>query len=248
MSLPSTTAIHLDNVAVRYRVPMERISSFKEFAIKKLKGLVDYREHWALRDISLDIPKGQAVGILGANGAGKSTLLKLLARVLPPTTGRVLVRGRVAPLLELGAGFDTELTGHENILLNGVVLGFKKEVLLKRMQAIIDFSGLGDFIDAPVKTYSSGMVARLGFSIATDMPVDLLLLDEILSIGDAAFQEKSIKRIQAFRDRKATIIYVSHSLESIATLCDHAIWLDAGKIAHTGSPPEVIEAYLKKTA
>ena len=176
-------AILLDDVAVRYRLPTERISSLKEFAIRAVRGEIGMREFYALKDISLRVARGSALGIVGHNGAGKSTLLTVISRVITPTRGRVRLRGRVAPLLELGAGFDNELTGRENILLNGTILGFSRQDLLARQDRIIEFAGLRKFIDAPLRTYSSGMVVRLGFSIATDVQPDILIVDEVLGVG-----------------------------------------------------------------
>ena len=205
--LPSTDepVVALDNISVRYRVPHERYNTLKEHAIRLLERRVQYDDFWALRDVNLRVRQGEVVGIVGRNGAGKSTLLKVISRVLRPTTGRVYLRGRVAPLLEFGAGFHPELTGRENIFLNGAILGFSHSDMQAKFKDIVDFAELWDFIDAPLRTYSSGMVARLGFAIATDVDPDILILDEVLSVGDVAFQQKSAERIQSFRAAGATI-------------------------------------------
>ncbi len=241
-------AIHLDNVSVRYRVPHERYASLKEHAIRTLQRRVQYQDFWALRDINLEIKRGEVVGIIGRNGAGKSTLLKVIARVLHPKQGRVLIRGRVAPLLEFGAGFHPELTGRENVFLNGAILGFSHAEMQSKFERIVDFAELWDFIDAPLRTYSSGMIARLGFAVATDVDPEILILDEVLSVGDAAFQRKSAERIQSFRATGATILLVSHSLETVRMMCGRAIWLDRGSILSDGSANSVVQKYFDRDA
>jgi ABC-type polysaccharide/polyol phosphate transport system ATPase subunit len=207
--------IVLDDVAVCYRVPKEQIPSFKEFIIRWAKGDVSYQEFWALKNINLKVRRGEVLGIIGPNGAGKSTLLKVVARVLRPTKGRVQINGKVAPLLELGAGFDFELTGRENIYLNSAILGYSSSNIDKRFDRMVEFAGLGEFIDAPLRTYSTGMVARLGFAVATDVRPEILIVDEILGVGDAEFQTKSFERIQSFQAEGTTILLVSHSLGKI---------------------------------
>jgi len=243
----SEPVIKIEGVAVRYRVPQERIPSFKEYAIRWLRGEIRYQDFWALHDINLSIWPGEVIGIIGPNGAGKSTLLKTVARVLKPTTGRVRVRGRVAPLLELGAGFDYELTGRENIYLNGAILGFSKRDIDSLFDSIVEFSGLEDFIDAPLRNYSTGMFARLGFSVATAERPDVLIVDEILGVGDAEFQTKSFERIQSFQASGTTILLVSHSLDSVDNMCTRVVWLDHGKMVLIGSPKAVISQYLGRT-
>lgn len=235
--------IRLEGVSVRYRVPYERITSFKEFAIRWLKRRVTYAEFWALRDIWLEVGRGQAVGIIGPNGAGKSTLLKVVARVLLPTTGRVRLRGRVAPLLELGAGFDFELTGRENIYLNGAILGHPRREMDRRVDRIVEFAELGEFIDAPLRTYSSGMVARLGFAVAADVEPDILIVDEVLAVGDDAYQRKCLRRMEAFRQAGVTILLVSHNAEFVRSLAEWAVWLDRGSIRAAGPTDEVLSQY-----
>ncbi len=208
-----------------------------------MQGKIKHREFWALRDVSLAIPRGEAIGLIGHNGAGKSTFSKLVARVLKPTSGRVVVIGQIAPLLEFGAGFHPELTGRENIFLNGALLGFSHQEMEEKFQNIVDFAELWEFIDAPIRTYSSGMWARLGFAVATDVKPDILIIDEVLSVGDEFFQRKSAARMQEFRDQGATILLVSHNLASIEQMCHRAAWLDHGHLMEVGKPEAVIEAY-----
>jgi lipopolysaccharide transport system ATP-binding protein len=241
----SQPVVRLQNVSVRYRVPQERIPTFKEYAIRWLRGQVSYQTFWALNDISLDVMPGEVFGIIGLNGAGKSTLLKVIARVLYPTRGRVQIRGRIAPLLELGAGFDTELTGRENIYLNGTILGFTRRQIDQLFPQIVEFSGLEEFIDAPLRTYSNGMYARLGFSVATAARPDILIVDEILGVGDAEFQTRSYERILGFRAEGTTILLVSHSLERVKEVCNRAMWLDHGRLVSLGTAEAVVNQYLE---
>jgi lipopolysaccharide transport system ATP-binding protein len=243
---PGEEVIRLDGVSVRYRVPHERYATLKEHAIRTLQRRMRYDDFWALRDVNLQIRRGEVVGIIGRNGAGKSTLLKVISRVLHPTTGRVRLRGRIAPLLEFGAGFHPELTGRENVFLNGAILGFSRAQMEAKFQDVVGFAQLGDFIDAPLRTYSSGMVARLGFAVATDVEPDVLILDEVLSVGDAAFQKKSAERIQAFRASGATILFVSHSLEAVKTMCTRAVWLEHGRLVAEGTAESVVHQYLER--
>jgi len=241
--LNNNEVIRLENASVRYRVPNERVSTFKEYVIRLVQGKIKYNSFLALDNVSFNVNKGQVFGLIGPNGAGKSTLLKLIARVLRPTEGRVLVKGRVAPLLEFGAGFHPELTGRENVYLNGAMLGFTQEEMAAKFDDIVEFAELWDFIDAPLRTYSSGMWARLGFSVATDVDPEILIIDEVLSVGDEAFQRKSTERINQFRDRGATILLVSHNMAQIEEMCQHAAWLDQGKLEAIGETPVVIAAY-----
>jgi ABC-2 type transport system ATP-binding protein/lipopolysaccharide transport system ATP-binding protein len=236
-------AVHLEAVSVRYRVPTERVRTFKEYFIRRLKGEIQMRMFWALQDVALSVNRGETFGLVGANGAGKSTLLKVVARVLRPTRGRVIVKGRVAPLLELGAGFHQELTGKENIFLNGALLGFSQSEMQEKYDQIVEFAELGQFINAPIRTYSSGMYARLGFSVATASEPDVLIVDEVLSVGDEAFQKKCADRIEAFRLRGAAILLVSHNMVSIEAMCQRAAWLDHGTLKVVGEPVQVIQAY-----
>jgi ABC-2 type transport system ATP-binding protein len=235
--------IRLEQVGVRYRIPSERIGTFKEYMIRRIQRKVQHREFWALQDIDLSVHKGEVFGLIGHNGAGKSTLLKLVARVLRPTAGRVLVRGQVAPLLEFGAGFHPELTGRENVFLNGALLGFTRQEMEEKFERIVDFAELWDFINAPMRTYSSGMWARLGFSVATDVQPDILIVDEVLAVGDEAFQRKSSARMQQFRDQGATVLLVSHNMDTIVAMCHRAAWLDHGHLRRVGPADEVIQDY-----
>lgn len=239
----ASEAIRLEHVGVRYRAPDERIQSIKEYAIRWVQGKVKHRDFWALRDINLSIPRGETLGLIGHNGAGKSTLSKLVARVLKPNTGRIIVRGQVAPLLEFGAGFHPELTGRENVYLNGALLGFSRREMEDKFKRIVDFAELWDFIDAPMRTYSTGMWARLGFAVATDVKPDILIIDEVLSVGDESFQHKSAARMQEFRELGATILFVSHSMPTIEEMCHQAVWLDHGHLMEIGEPKKVIQAY-----
>jgi ABC-2 type transport system ATP-binding protein/lipopolysaccharide transport system ATP-binding protein len=235
--------IQLDGVGVRYRLPRERIASFKDYAIRWLKRSLSYDELWALRGVTMEIRRGEAFGIIGHNGAGKSTLLKLIARVLRPTEGRVRVAGRVAPLLELGAGFDYELTGRENVFLNGTILGFSGADIASRFDRIVEFAGLREFIDMPLRTYSTGMVARLGFAVATDVKPDVLIVDEVLAVGDGEFQARSRERMETFRGGGQTVIMVSHNLVAVSNMCQRAAWLDHGRLRAIGPVAEVVDAY-----
>jgi ABC-type polysaccharide/polyol phosphate transport system ATPase subunit len=236
-------AIRLENISVRYRIPHERYATLREHAIRWLKRRIRYDDYLALRDISVQVHQGEMLGIIGHNGAGKSTLLKVVARVLNPKSGRVWICGRVAPLLECGAGFHPELTGRENIYLNGTLLGLTRKEIESRYTGIVDFAELWDFIDAPLRTYSSGMVSRLGFAVATDANADILIVDEVLAVGDAAFQKKSLERIHRFRQQGSTILLVSHIMDTVKSMCDRVIWLDHGAIRADGSAHEVVGEY-----
>ena len=243
----STPVILLQDVSVRYRVPLERIRSFKEFTIRWLRRRIRYRDYWALRDINLDVMCGQVVGVIGRNGAGKTTLLRVVARVVHPTAGRVRVQGQIAPLLSLGAGFQQDLTGRENVMLNGVTLGYSRGDLLKRIDRIVEFAGIGSFIDMPLRTYSSGMRARLGFAIATDEMPDILLVDEVLAVGDAEFRQRCEERIEKYRQGGMTVLIVSHAPQLLAKMCNRMVWLDKGKVAAMGSPEDVVRQYATST-
>ena len=245
MGAPPTPAIEVDQVSLCYRVPHEKVSSIKEYAIRRLKRNLILSDFWALRDVSFEVLPGEVFGIVGRNGAGKTTLLKVIARVLRPTSGRVIVRGLTAPLLGLGAGFNDELTGGENIFLSGATLGFSYRDMQSRFGRIVDFAGLGEFIDAPLRTYSTGMRARLGFAIATDIRPQVLLLDEIMSVGDAEFRSRCNQRIEDFRHHGATVILVSHGLESVAKLCQRALFLDRGVMKTIGPTDQVVLEYTK---
>jgi len=235
--------IVLDNISVRYRAADEKIGTLKEYIIRLLKRQVKFQEFSALKNISLRVDEGELVGVIGHNGAGKSTLLKVISRVLIPTDGRVRLRGKVSPLLQLGAGFHPELTGMENIFLNGTLLGHPRIEIKARLDEIIEFAELENFINSPIRTYSSGMVARLGFSISTTWKPDILIIDEVLSVGDENFRNKSSKRMEKFRKEGTGTLLVSHNLNSIEALCTRAIWLDHGEIRDEGSVAEVVQAY-----
>jgi ABC-2 type transport system ATP-binding protein/lipopolysaccharide transport system ATP-binding protein len=236
-------AVELQNVSVRYRVPREHIGTFKEYAIRRIQRRISHDEFWALRNVNVQVYRGEVFGIIGRNGAGKSTLLKVVARVLRPTEGRVWIKGNVAPLLEFGAGFHAELSGRENIFLNGALLGFTRKQMEEKFERIVDFAELGEFIDAPLRTYSSGMVARLGFAIATDVKPDVLILDEVLAVGDEAFQHKCEERMREFRNQGATILLVTHNVETIKTMCERAMWLDHGVVQAQGAADQVVAQY-----
>lgn len=244
--LPAQEVIRLEKVSVRYKAPNERIGTFKEYIIRRLQGRIHHENFWALYDVDLVIFQGEVFGLIGNNGAGKSTLLKLIARVLRPTSGRVWVRGRVAPLLEIGAGFHPELSGRENVFLNGAMLGFTRKEMEKKFSKIVEFAELANFIEAPIRTYSSGMWARLGFAVATDVEPDILIVDETLAIGDEAFQRKSSARIQSIQKQGATIVLVSHNMSLVEQMCTRAAWLDHGRIQIVGDVKEVIKAYRQK--
>jgi ABC-2 type transport system ATP-binding protein len=244
-SLDADAAVRLDDVSVRYRVPHERIPSLKEYVIRRIRGRLKHQDFWALQGISLTIQKGEVFGVIGRNGAGKSTLLKTVARVLRPTRGRVRVRGRVVPLLEMGAGFQPELTGIENIYLNATLLGRRRTEIEDALEGIVKFAEIGDFIDAPLRTYSTGMVMRLGFAVATAWNPDVLLVDEILGVGDEGFQRKCEDRIKAFRKSGATILFVSHAMAQVQSICSRVLWLDGGVARHLGDSASAVQAYTK---
>ncbi|MEO6726197.1 MAG: ABC transporter ATP-binding protein [Blastocatellia bacterium] len=235
--------IRLEQVSVSYRAPSERISSIKEYAIRALKGGVKHQEFRALAEVSFEVGAGEVFGIVGHNGAGKSTLLKVISRVLWPTGGRVWVEGHVAPLLELGAGFHSELSGRENVFLNGTLLGLKRAQIKSLFDEIVDFAELWDFVDAPLRTYSTGMAMRLGFAVATALRPDILLMDEVLSVGDERFQEKCAARMTEFRQQGTTILLVTHDSRLVISMCDRAVWLDHGRMGAIGAVDQVISAY-----
>jgi len=240
---PEDPIVQVEHISVRFRVPRERYRTFKEYAIKTIQRRIGHEEFWALQDVNLEVRPKEVFGIVGRNGAGKSTLLRVIAGVFKPTRGRVRVQGRIAPLLELGAGFHHELTGRENIFLNGALLGYSKAEMQQRVDEILDFAEIDDFIDAPVRTYSTGMVARLGFSVATSIRPDVLIVDEVLSVGDAPFQEKCKARIESFRRQGTCILLVAHSLPVITEVCDRAIWLSHGEVRATGTSESVARQY-----
>lgn len=239
--------LKVEHVGMKFNLSQEKVDDLKDYIIKLVKRQISYNEFWALKDINITLNKGDRLGILGLNGAGKSTLLKVIAGVLKATEGNVTTRGKIAPLLELGAGFDPQYTGRENIYLYGAVLGFSKKFLDDKFNEIVEFSELDKFIDVPVKNYSSGMKARLGFSVATLVEPDILILDEVLSVGDAKFRRKSEAKIMSMFDKGVTVLFVSHSLEQVQRLCDKAILLQKGRIIASGSVDEVSVIYEEKT-
>lgn len=239
-------AIEVENVGMKFNMSSEKVDDFKDYMIKLLKRQLNYKEFWALKDISFKIEKGDRVGIVGLNGAGKSTLLKVISGVLKPTEGKVKISGNIAPLLELGAGFNKQYTGVENIYLYGAMLGHSKAFLNEKFDEIVKFSELGEFINVPVKNYSSGMKSRLGFAIATVVEPDILILDEVLSVGDAKFRKKSTKKIKSMIENNITVLFVSHSIEQVLELCNKAILLEKGKLVAYGTSSEVAELYQKK--
>lgn len=239
----SEVAIRLDHVSMRFNMSRERVDSIKEYLIKMAKRQLFFEEFWALKNISLEIKKGEVFGLIGLNGAGKSTLLKVVAGVLKPTTGAVSVEGTIAPLIELGAGFDTDLTARENVYMNGAVLGYNKIYMEQRYQEIMDFAELWDFADVPVKNFSSGMYARLGFAIATLVKPEVLIVDEILGVGDFKFQEKCQNRIRELMGGGTTVLMVSHSNDTIKSFCDRVAWLENGQVKEIGSVDKVCAHY-----
>ncbi len=240
--MAKNTVIEVDNVSMEFNLNKERTDSLKEFMIKFIKREIRFQSFWALNNVSLKIYQGEKVGFVGLNGAGKSTLLKIISGVLRPTTGSVKVTGTLAPLLALGAGFDTNYTGRENIYLNGALLGHSRAEMDKKFDDIVDFSELEDFIDVPVKNYSSGMRSRLGFAIATSINPDILILDEVLSVGDMSFQAKCRDRMHNMMS-EASMLFVSHSVNQVRSLCDKAIWLHKGSIIASGEVNEICDQY-----
>jgi lipopolysaccharide transport system ATP-binding protein len=236
-------AIVLEGVTLRYRIPRERIRSFKEYAIRKIKRLVVFDEIEAIAGFDLSVSSGETLGVIGRNGAGKSTLFKLIARVLYPTAGRVVVAGRIAPLLDLGLGFHIELTGRENVVLQGALLGFSRRQMRRRLDDIVAWAELSEFIDSPIRTYSSGMTARLAFAVATDVEPDILLVDEALAVGDERFQAKCKERIGAFRQAGKTVLLVSHDLKQVRENCRRTVWIHKGRLVRDGDSEAVTAAY-----
>lgn len=235
--------IKAEHVSVKYLMTYDRIKSMKEYLVQLVKGKIQYEEFWALKDVSFEVKKGEVLGIIGHNGAGKSTLLKVISGILKPTEGSVQVNGTIVPMLELGSGFDFDLTGRENVFLNGAILGYSEQFLKEKYEEIVAFSELGQFIDVPLRNYSSGMVMRLAFSIATVVNPDVLIVDEILAVGDADFQEKSKKRMLELMGGGTTVLFVSHSLPQIREMCNNAIWLEHGQMRLCGDVQTVCDGY-----
>lgn len=240
----SQYAICVDHAAVRFNIASEKIDNLKEYFIKLARRELMFKEFFALKDINFHVKKGESWGIIGVNGSGKSTLLKLICGILKPYQGKVTANGSIAPLIELGAGFDSELTAEENIYLNGAVLGYDKKFMKNKFDDIVEFAELKDYLKMPIKNYSSGMSARLGFAIATLVKPDIMICDEVLSVGDIAFQEKCIQRMDEMKSAGATMIFVSHSMDSIRKICDKTLWLNKGQVMMTGNSKDVVKAYM----
>lgn len=235
--------LEVEHVSMQFNLSKEKVDNLKEYIIKSLKGQISYNEFWALKDVSFSLNKGDRLGILGMNGAGKSTLLKVIAGVLKATEGKVTARGKIVPLLELGAGFDKQYTGSENIYLYGSVLGYSRSFIDEKYDEIVEFSELGDFINVPIKNYSSGMKARLGFAIATVVEPEILILDEVLAVGDAKFRKKSEAKLQKMFDKGVTVLFVSHSLKQVKRICNKAMILEHGTLKDIGDIGPISEEY-----
>ena len=237
--------IDVQNVSMEFFLPNEKVDSLKEFFIRLVKGKMEKKKHKVLDNVSFSVKKGESIGLIGHNGAGKSTLLKILTGILKPTEGNVAVRGIVAPLLNLGAGFDYEASAKENVYLNGAILGYSKREIEKKYQEIVDFAELHDHMNMPLKNFSSGMVARLGFAIAIDVNPDILLVDEILSVGDENFRKKCASKIQELREKGVTFVIVSHNMAQIKNLCQKAVWIEDSHMQAFGDSKEVCDQYIK---
>lgn len=239
----SKTIIEAADVSMRFRMNSDKIMSLKEFVTTAMRGKLQYQEFTALDHVSFTVKRGETLGLIGRNGAGKSTMLKIISGILKPTEGNVICRGNVVPMLELGSGFDFDLTGRENIFLNGAILGYSEDFLNAKYGEIVEFSELGNFIESPIRNYSSGMLARLAFSVATMVQPEVLIVDEILAVGDAAFQEKSKKRMLELMGGGTTVLFVSHSLNQMREMCGRVVWLEHGQVKMCGPAQEVCDAY-----
>lgn len=235
--------IKVEHVSMKFNMATERFDSFKEYFIRSIKKQISYNEFWALKDVSFEVRRGESLGLIGLNGSGKSTMLKTIAGVLKPTEGSVVVNGTVAPLIELGAGFDFDLTAKENVYLNGALLGYSRDFIQNYYEDIVEFSELREFMDVPVKNFSSGMVSRLAFAIATIGTPDILICDEVLSVGDFRFQEKCQERIHHMMDKGTTILFVSHSIDQVKSICKKIVWLDHGNVRRYGDAEPICEEY-----
>lgn len=236
--------INVDHVSMRFNLAQEKTETLKEYAVKLLRGQLMFNEFYALKDVSFQVERGESVALIGRNGSGKSTMLKVIAGVMYPSQGSVRVNGEIAPMIELGAGFDLELTARENIFLNGAVLGHDRAYMQEHFDSIIDFAELKDFVDVPVKNYSSGMLARLGFAVATEVKADLLVVDEVLAVGDFMFQQKCHDRMEQMLSGGTTLLFVSHDINQVKQLCKRAIWIDHGHLRGDGPSAEVCDAYV----
>lgn len=239
----SRTVIEVSDVSMRFRMNSDKIMSLKEFVTTAMRGKLQYQEFTALDHVSFTVKRGETLGLIGRNGAGKSTMLKIISGILKPTEGNVVCRGNVVPMLELGSGFDFDLTGRENIFLNGAILGYSEDFLNAKYDEIVEFSELGNFIETPIRNYSSGMLARLAFSVATMVQPEVLIVDEILAVGDAAFQEKSKRRMLDLMGGGTTVLFVSHSLNQVREMCGRVVWLEHGRVKMGGKAQEVCDAY-----
>ena len=240
--------IEAKDISMRFRLMEDRATSLKEYVTRKIRGDIKMQEFWALQHVSFDVRKGEVLGIIGRNGSGKSTLLKIIAGILKPTAGSVKTYGNTVPMLELGSGFDPEMTGRENIFLNGAILGYSEEFLKSKYDEILEFSEIGRFIDSPVRNYSSGMLARLAFSVATVVNPEILIVDEILSVGDEAFQTKSRKRMMELMGGGTTVLFVSHNMDQICEMCHRALWLDNSNLVMIGETDTVCDSYIRERA
>lgn len=241
-----STVVKVEDISMMFNLSSEKIDSIKEYFVKAMRHELHFQEFWALKNVSFELEKGESIGIIGLNGSGKSTLLKIISGILKPTNGTVRTVGSIAPLIELGAGFDANLSARENIYLNGAILGYDREYMNNRFDEIIEFAELQDFVDTAVKNFSSGMVARLGFAIATMNIPDILIIDEILAVGDYKFQEKSFERMKKMIDSGATVVFVSHSIEQVKQICKKALWLEHGKVKMLGDADTVCGYYMQQ--
>jgi len=241
--MSNNAIITVEHVSMKFSLSSEKFDSLKEYFIKTMKKQVSYDEFWALKDVSFEVERGDSVALIGLNGSGKSTMLKTIAGVLKPTKGKVTVRGTIAPLIELGAGFDMDLTARENVFLNGAILGYDHKQMEGFYESIVDFAELREFMDVPVKNFSSGMVSRLAFAIATIGTPDILIVDEVLSVGDHRFQQKCQERIQQMRREGTTILFVSHNISQVLEVCNKVVWLEKGHLTMQGDAEEICHIY-----
>lgn len=238
--------IELENVSLRYNKPSEKLTTLKEFFVRLFKGRLKHEEFWVLNDINLEVKRGESLALIGLNGSGKTTLLKIIAGVIEPTKGEVRIGGTIAPLISLGAGFDMEATARENVYLNGAILGYSKKEMAEKFDSIVEFAELKDFMNVPLKNFSSGMLSRLGFAIAVDVQPDILLVDEILAVGDINFRQKCYKKIEEILAKGTTIVYVSHSPNDVVRLCKNALWIKDNKAYKYGKSEEVVAGYIEE--
>ncbi len=240
--------IEVNDVSMRFKMANDKINSIKEFAVQSLKGKIQYQEFEALNHVSFDVNRGEVVGLIGHNGAGKSTMLKIISGILKPTEGSTTVRGNIVPMLELGSGFDQDMTGRENVFLNGAILGYSQEFLEQKYDEILKFSELQDFIDVPIRNYSSGMTARLAFSVASAVNPEILIVDEILSVGDYDFQQKSFARMMEMMSGGTTVLMVTHDIEKVKQMCNRVLWIEHGKVVRFGDAISICDEYKQKNS